>query len=302
MEGKGVAVCELASESIRERRFELPDKHHRTLLMDETLGQNTRVQDASQFQIYSANYDELTDSDLQLHGLSNILRNSIKLVNDHGQQCRAASNEEVKQTREWIGEFFEFEQDLCNSSGNTLSRAHWILHIVLHVNHANLFFTQVGRDKIVVVLGGLVDLQTRFGLHQSKGILFHELGHMLLRAWVPTFPYADISEIRAIDEGLADTISLLALPQANELLQLRTPDLIPKTREVNDPYYNAAFVSGFILYPRIINDRIQRLMDVVESIRSILGDKTAVLSLCTLFGSLHQAYQDDPAFKRVMMG
>ena len=174
-----------------------------------------------------------------------------------------------------------------------------VIHIYLHLNQNNAYMIQTNDGEHIIILGGVYDKLTKTFLFETPAVLFHEMGHYILREWISDFPIRNRYDISAIDEGIADAISLILYrPSQLESVGLRQMGNFPLRRCNTNVYIDAGFVSYFIT-ARGEDEKIKALSDVIISIKNIIY-QGRILSLESLFEEMEILYKDDLSFQQVV--
>ena len=196
--------------------------------------------------------------------------------------------------KECVVEFLRAQRLWSEAHPTVLCELKSFLHIFLHLNDENSYFYQYPDGETAVVLGGVWDTMTETHFFQTDGVFFHELGHFMLRQWLPNFPCSLSYDEGAIDEGVADAISLILRPRGrNTLAALRKVGIAGNHRDNGNYYVDAAFISAFVMSQ---NDHVKALADIVQAIQYLIANQEA-MTLDKIYQFLRKTYKGDERFE-----
>ena len=289
--------CDLAPNN--GTLFEMPPERERQLLIEGNICASTSFSSPTssnpkRFMILSAEYGNNFEN---IHTNEDVRREFSLLADDSKIHIsEGPSLEEVSQLKDLLRDFFEHQHYLESVSNGILPRFEQMISIVLHAGISNAYFRKLSDNSVVIFLSGVRKVKTKACVFENRGVVFHELGHMILRHWIPNFPSRRTKDQKAIDEGISDAISLIC-ERSNEnlVLRIRSPKSIPEKVDPDDSYANGAFISAFILRPP---NSVKRLCDVIAAIQKVIVNNNN-LSLQSLFTELKYQYGNDRIYNDI---
>ena len=268
-----------------------------------TFGQFSRLSSGNpRFTVRSAEFAPMEM--IQKYDAQDLLMRATLLSNDGIATCLSGQDTDVTRVTEVVKNFLSMMPDFLPWVPDVAIPC---IHVVLHAIGENAYFQKDSNQTIRIVLGCVIHYSTGQKVFEHQSVLHHELGHLMLRLWVPKFPSIpedcplELADFIAIDEGVADSVSYILNPdeQTNFISRLRSPLLFPPYH-TNDNYTNGAFISAFVMHVKP-EQRVGMLSSIVRTIGYIIQNNL-LLNLPQLFHSLGQcfhSFNSSPVYRHV---